>query len=227
MANPYTGLTASVRVGAHPSAEILAYMSGMSLDLEKDIIEILAFGMQYKEKVPAIKDWSASVDGTAAFVAGGTQEQLYLAYENGTPLVIGTYLSPTVYFEGTGFVSSLSIDTAPDDKVNISAEISGSGAVVFNLPGGDGMLTFSTADHATSGATKIDTVDPELTGGNAYMYKINASLPSIGSDLAGKGWATYTLGDAIMVVDGNIVTLAEVDGTEVVKRGQAVAVVTT
>ena len=44
---PFTGLTACVKVGSGESAKTLAYISGVDLNLEKDIIEILAFGMTY------------------------------------------------------------------------------------------------------------------------------------------------------------------------------------
>ena len=53
---PFTGLTASVKIGSSASAKVLAYVSGVDLTLEKEIIEILAFGMKFKEKVPAIKE---------------------------------------------------------------------------------------------------------------------------------------------------------------------------
>lgn len=130
---PYTGLTASVKLGTGTSAKVLGYISGVDLSLEKEIIEILSFGMQYKEKVPAVKDWSASVEGTAAFVTGGSQKELYDAFENGTALTLGMYLDDKNYFEGTGYVSSLEISAAPDDKISLSAEIAGSGAVVLTL----------------------------------------------------------------------------------------------
>lgn len=55
---PFTGLTASLKIGSNSNKKTLAYVSGVDLTLEKEIIEILAFGMTYKEKVPAIKDWS-------------------------------------------------------------------------------------------------------------------------------------------------------------------------
>ena len=129
---PFTGLTAKVKLGE----EILGYISGCTLNLTKDIIEILAFGMQYKEKVPAIKDWSLSVDGTAAFSTTGSQKQLYDAFESGEGVTFGIYLDDTTYFEGTGYVSSLEIEAAPDDKISISSEVAGSGAVVMNLPSG-------------------------------------------------------------------------------------------
>lgn len=130
---PYTGLTASVKIGSGQDKQILAYISGCSLTLEKDIIEILAFGMQFKEKVPAIKDWSLSCDGTVALADGGTQETLYNAFDSGDPLTISIYLDDDTYFEGTGYVSSFNIDASPDDKINLSSEIAGSGATVLTI----------------------------------------------------------------------------------------------
>ena len=117
---------------------MLAYISGVDLNLEKDIIEILAFGMTYKEKVPAIKDWSASIDGTVALAAGGTQKEFYDAFESGAPLTFGIYLDTTTYFEGTGYVQSFDISAAPDDKISLSSEIAGSGATTLTLPTGGG-----------------------------------------------------------------------------------------
>lgn len=131
---PFTGLTASVRVGSGVSAKTLAYISGVDLNLDKEIIEILAFGMKYKEKVPAVKDWTASIDGTVALAAGGTQKQFYDAFESGDPLTIGIYLDETTYFEGTGYVASFDISAAPDDKISLTSEISGSGATTLTLP---------------------------------------------------------------------------------------------
>lgn len=135
---PFTGLTASVKVGTGSTAKTLAYISGVDLNLDKEIIEILAFGMKYKEKVPAVKDWSASIDGTVALAAGGTQKQFYDAFESGDPLTIGIYLDDTTYFEGTGYVASFDINAAPDDKISLTSEISGSGATTLTLPAEDG-----------------------------------------------------------------------------------------
>lgn len=133
---PFTGLTACVKIGTGADAKILAYISGVDLTLEKDIIEILAFGMQYKEKVPAIKDWSISTDGTVALAPGGSQKDLYDAFESGEPLTIGIYLDENTYFEGTGYVNSFNISAAPDDKINLTSDIAGSGAVTLSLPSG-------------------------------------------------------------------------------------------
>lgn len=131
---PFTGLTASLKIGTNTNKKVLAYVSGVDLTLEKEIIEILAFGMTYKEKVPAIKDWSASIDGTVALAADGTQKQLYDAFESGEAITVGIYLDETTYFEGTGYVSSFNISAAPDDKISLTSEIAGSGATTLTLP---------------------------------------------------------------------------------------------
>lgn len=131
---PFTGLTAELKIGEAASAKTLAYVSGVDLTLEKDIIEILAFGMTYKEKVPAIKDWSVSIDGTVALAKEGTQKELYDAFESGAAITVGIYLDTTTYFTGTGYVSSFNISAAPDDKISLSSEIAGSGATTLNLP---------------------------------------------------------------------------------------------
>lgn len=133
---PFTGLTAKVKIGTSTSAKVLAYISGCDLTLEKEIIEILQFGATFKEKVPAIKDWSLSIDGTVALATGGTQKELYDAFESGNALTIGMYLDDTTYFEGTGYVTSFNISAAPDDKISLTSEIAGSGATTLTLPSG-------------------------------------------------------------------------------------------
>lgn len=133
---PFTGLTAKVKIGTSTSAKILAYISGCDLTLEKEVIEILQFGATFKEKVPAIKDWSLSIDGTVALATGGTQKELYDAFESGNALTIGMYLDDTTYFEGTGYVTSFNISAAPDDKISLTSEIAGSGATTLTLPSG-------------------------------------------------------------------------------------------
>lgn len=132
---PYTGLTACVKIGEGEEAEVLAYVSGVDLNLEKDIIEILAFGHKFKEKVPAIKDWSADIDGTVAIAKDGSQEKLYKAFDDASPITIGIYLDDETYFEGTGYVASFNVSAAPDDKITLSSNIAGSGATILTMHG--------------------------------------------------------------------------------------------
>lgn len=132
---PYTGLTACVKIGAGEEAKVLAYVSGVDLTLEKEIIEILAFGHKFKEKVPAIKDWSASINGTVAIAKDGTQRELYERFDDAKPLTVGIYLDDVTYFEGTGYVQNFNISATPDDKISLTSDIAGSGATILTMEG--------------------------------------------------------------------------------------------
>lgn len=127
---PFTGLTAEIKV----NQSVLGYMSGVDLTLEKTIIEVLQFGSRYNEKVPAIKNWTASVDGTVAFTSGGSQHKLYQAYENDEEITVGIFLDDNIYFEGKAYVGNLNISGAPDDKMNISCDLEGNGAITLTVP---------------------------------------------------------------------------------------------
>lgn len=138
MANekPFTGLTAKVQIGESTNKKTIGYISGCSLTLEKEVIEIMQFGATFKEKVPAIKDWSLSMDGTVALAKDSTQKNLYDAFESGDAITVSLFLDDTTYFEGTGYVTSFNIDAAPDDKISLTSEIAGSGATTLTVPQG-------------------------------------------------------------------------------------------
>lgn len=130
MEKPYSGLTALIKI----NGVRVAYLNNLELNLEKDIAEVLQFGAQYKEKLPTIKNWTASNEGTVAFAAGESQHKLYQAFESGELVTLTVQLDQGVYFEGNALVSSLSISGAPDDALSISVEFEGSGGITFTLP---------------------------------------------------------------------------------------------
>ena len=124
---PLTGLTAAISVGGKP----LAYMNNLELNLDRSVIEILQFGAQYKEKVPAMKNWTASVEGTVAFDSAGSQKTLVDKFESGEAIEMQILLKEGTYFEGSAIVASLSISGTPDEALTISAEFEGTGAVTL------------------------------------------------------------------------------------------------
>ena len=181
---PYTGLTAEIKV----TGSTLGYMSGVDLTLDKTIIEILQFGARYQEKVPAIKNWTATVDGTVAFVSGGSQHKLYQAYENDEEITVGIFLNENVYFEGKCYVSSLNISGAPDDKMSISCDLEGNGAVTFTLPITHTVDIHSGVGGTTNPGTKVMVADGgtyECTITPATGYAIDTVLDQDQTDLSG------------------------------------------
>lgn len=136
----YTGVTGkiSMKKGTGEAVDIV-HMSNFNVELSKEILEVIRFGNDYKEKVPSIKDWSASADGSADFAADGGQKMLLDAFEDGSALTGSFYLDENTFLQGECYVESLSISHAADGKADISISLAGSNAVVLTVPtGGSG-----------------------------------------------------------------------------------------
>lgn len=127
----YSGKTGYIKKGNSTDGKVIAHMSSFSLELSTDIIEVVAFGNTYKEKIPSIMDWSASAEGNCDFEEGHSQDELVSAYNNGELITIGLGITNNIYFEGTCYIESLTIDNASDDSPTISIEFAGSNAIVF------------------------------------------------------------------------------------------------
>lgn len=130
MERPYTGLTAKVKIGN----VTIGYISGVTLNLDRDIIGIDQFGAAYKEKVPGIKDWTASADGTFAVAPGGGQEKLFQSYDNGQLITLGIFLNDFVYFEGSALIKNLKVDAKTNEVTTLSCDFEGTGAITRTLP---------------------------------------------------------------------------------------------
>lgn len=174
---PYTGLTALVML----NGTTIGYINSVELSLEKDIAEILQFGAQYREKLPTIKNWTASSDGTVAFASGGAQHKLYQAFETGELVTLRIKLDSAVYFEGKALIGSLSLSGSPDAQMDISVDFEGSGGITFSLP-----ETVIATIHSTVGGTtnpagvvrcaKGAALNIEATAATGYTisgYKLN------------------------------------------------------
>lgn len=139
----YSGVTGkiSVKKGKGDAVDIV-HMATWSVELTKEIIDVVSFGEDYKEKVPSIKDWSASADGTADFDTDGGQKMLADAFESGEKLTGSFYLDEDTFLVGDCYIESLSIEHAADGKADISISLAGSKAVTLTAPTG----TASTGD---------------------------------------------------------------------------------
>lgn len=130
----YTGVTGYIKIGTGNDAVRVAHMSSWEVELSKDIIEVVSFGNTYKEKVPSIKDWSASADGAVDFDTDAGQRGLVEAFENGTLLTFGFGITEDIFMEGTGYIESLTITDESDGNVTCSISVAGSNAITLNLP---------------------------------------------------------------------------------------------
>lgn len=181
MSKPYSGLTARVQL----NGTTIGYLNSVTLNLEKDIAEVIQFGAQYKEKLPTIKNWTASSDGTVAFEAGDSQHKLYQAFDSGELVTLTIKLDENVYFEGSALISSLEISGSPDDAMSISVEFEGNGAINFNLPqtisvtlrsGVGGTTNPAGVIRLAKGSTLTVTCLP-AAGKTADKYGLNGTTP--------------------------------------------------
>lgn len=182
MEKPYSGLTARVQL----NGVTIGYINSLELNLEKDIAEVLQYGAQYKEKLPTIKNWTASSEGTVAFASGESQHKLYQAFESGEFVTLTIKLDEGVYFEGSALISTLSISGSPDDALSISVEFEGSGAILFTLPetvtvtissGIGGTTNPAGIIRVAKGGTVKVTCLP-ANGKTADKYGLNGATPA-------------------------------------------------
>jgi predicted secreted protein len=131
----YTGVTGklSIKKGAATAVDVV-HMSNWEVELKKEMMEVVSFGNDYKEKSPSIKDWSASSEGMADFDTDGGQKLLVDSFEDGSVLEATFYLTTTTFLKGDAYIESLSISDAADGAAEISISLAGSGAVVLTLP---------------------------------------------------------------------------------------------
>lgn len=199
---PYTGLTAEIKIGGVP----LAYMSGLDLTLEKAIIEVLQFGARFQEKVPAIKNWSATVDGTVALAPGGSQQKLFDAFNNDEELTVGIFLNDFVYFEGKAYVVNFNINGAPDDKMNLSCDLEGNGAVILTLP-----ETYRVIANSGVGGTVIPGGATIVAKDGTYQLTVSPA-PNYELDAL-----TDNGVDATSSVSNNLYTLSAVSADHIIE----------
>lgn len=135
----YSGVTGklSIKNSAAGEETDLVHIANWDVSLSKEILEVLSFGDEYKEKVPSVKDWSASADGTADFDSDSGQKALVDAFEAGTKLTAAFYLDEDTFLRGDCYVESLDISHAADGKADISISLAGSKAALLTVPASD------------------------------------------------------------------------------------------
>ena len=111
----------------------LAAIKNWSLELSLETLETTALGDDWKNYITGLKEWTASSEGDYE-VPTDTQGQAALqeAYLAGTTVTVKLYVDGTNYYQGTAYISSLSIEDPVDDVVSISLELTGTGELSFH-----------------------------------------------------------------------------------------------
>ena len=125
------GKNGKVVIGESSTQKVVD-IKNWSLELSLETLETTALGDDWKNYITGLKEWTASSEGDYE-VPVDTQGQKALqdAYLNGTTVILKLYVDATNYYQGTAYISSLSIEDPVDDVVNISIEFTGTGALSF------------------------------------------------------------------------------------------------
>lgn len=126
------GKNGKVIIGESGNQKVTA-IKNWSLELSLETLETTALGDDWKNYITGLKEWTASLEGDYE-VPTDTQGQAALqeAYLAGTTVTVKLYVDNTNYYQGTAYISSLSIEDPVDDVVSISLELTGTGELSFH-----------------------------------------------------------------------------------------------
>ena len=126
------GKNGKVIIGESGNQKVAA-IKNWSLELSLETLETTALGDDWKNYITGLKEWTASSEGDYE-VPTDTQGQAALqdAYLAGTTVIVKLYVDGTNYYQGTAYISSLSIEDPVDDVVSISLELTGTGELSFH-----------------------------------------------------------------------------------------------
>lgn len=126
------GKNGKVIIGESGNQKVAA-IKNWSLELSLETLETTALGDDWKNYITGLKEWTASSEGDYE-VPTDTQGQATLqeAYLAGTTVTVKLYVDGTNYYQGTAYISSLSIEDPVDDVVSISLELTGTGELSFH-----------------------------------------------------------------------------------------------
>ena len=110
---------------------LVGEISEWSLDLSHAPVEVTAFGDNWAEYVPSIRNASGSFSGN--FDTGDAQQTSLLnAMLNGSAIALRLYLNATKYFNiGTAYITGLGAAVSQTGKADVSYDFQNGAAVTF------------------------------------------------------------------------------------------------
>lgn len=123
------GFKTSVRIGAVR----ITLMDGWTLNIQRGVSQYSSFGTTFKGAFPNIKSWTATCKGTLDRTATGQTTLLDQLESSGAVADIALRFYPSTatgtYWSGNGVLDGSNIDSAVEDKANVSFSFTGNGAI--------------------------------------------------------------------------------------------------
>lgn len=229
----YSGVSGKISI-ARPGSEPreVVYASSFTVNISRNIREVLRFGRETKEKRPGVRDWTGSFNGLADFSPDGGQRELQQAYIEGSPVQATFYLQDGVFMEGQALIESLEVGLEADGDATMDISLSGSGDVEFTYvgdetPAADSLtsLTVLSVAGTESGETVVTVTEP-LEPGLTLVYKFGTSAALVSFNQILSTWDLLPLdGKLSEATTGHKVTVAAVDANNRAKAAGHTTVV--
>jgi len=115
------------------SRVITVHCSSVELSMNQENAEDTHFADSFRGKIPGLKDWSLSIEGSYDTTADtGADTVLGGLGADTTPSTLSVSFSPdggTITYAGEVVLDTYSISTPVDDKISFSADFSGAGTL--------------------------------------------------------------------------------------------------
>jgi predicted secreted protein len=113
------------------ATKAIAEITEWSLEISVDMLEITSLGDNWKEYISGLREWTGSI--TCKFNQADTdgQEMMRTALLGGTSAAVTLDVDSTYKFSGTVFLNGGSVNVTTGDAVEMSFNVTGSGALSY------------------------------------------------------------------------------------------------
>lgn len=120
------GVDGSIKIGTN----VVGYIDNFSLAINQGVADISSLGKMWKESLETVKDWSGSLSGSLDYEDAAQKAIVdkFLGSDR-TSVTLTFVISSDLTLEGTASLSSISIGANVSDKVTISCNFTGNGAL--------------------------------------------------------------------------------------------------
>lgn len=122
----YAGKDGVIKVGTNA----IGYIDNFSIAVNVTTSETNSLGKDWKEHIEAGRDWSGSLSGTLDYSDAAQKAIIDAVLTHSTTKLTGTFkVNDTLSFSGSFTVTSLSITGSWGDKIAVSFNFTGDGAL--------------------------------------------------------------------------------------------------
>ena len=120
------GVDGSIKIGSN----VIGYIDNFSLNINQGVADVSSLGKSWKESIETVKDWSGSLSGSLDYEDAAQKSIIdkFLGTDR-TLVTLDFVITPALTLSGTASLSSISTGASVSDKVTISCNFTGNGAL--------------------------------------------------------------------------------------------------